>query len=71
MSLVGQTRTSSLEVAWPLPPSADIGREGSPLVKRRNCLAALAGLLRAASQHGDDEQMFGAESQVPHREQCY
>ena len=32
----GQTRTSSLGAARPLPPSADIGREGSPLVKLRN-----------------------------------
>ena len=31
-----QTRTSSLGAARPLPPSADIGREGSLLVKLRN-----------------------------------
>ena len=36
MSLVGQTRTSSLGAARPLPPSADMAREGSPLVKLRN-----------------------------------
>ena len=35
------TRTTSLAVVRPLPPGADIGREGSPLVKAAHfCLAA-------------------------------
>jgi hypothetical protein len=34
----GQTLTPSLRAARPLPPSADIGPRGSPLVKLRNLL---------------------------------
>jgi hypothetical protein len=36
MTAAGPTRTSSLGAARPLPPSADIGPGGSPLVKLGN-----------------------------------
>src|SRR5207344_1274825 len=48
MSLVGQTRTSSLGVARPLPPSADIGPGGQSVGQAAQfCLVEFLALTRA------------------------
>ena len=70
MSQLGQTRTSSLGAARPLPPSADIGPGGQSVGQAAQfCLAhpaaGEAGRPPEPATTGNNEQMFGARLTNP------